>query len=112
MQRRAGVTVIALAVLGSAAVAALGATGRFSSKAEIQRAAWRDTPVSTSSTQWARIPGLAFRGTRDICAHGEVSAAVSLALTGGPVLVRVMLQNAAVALPMRPGRARFAPGPG
>ncbi|MDQ3890494.1 MAG: hypothetical protein M3312_08085 [Actinomycetota bacterium] len=90
----------------------MAATGRLGSRVDRQRAAWRTTAVSTSSTTWHTIPGLAFAGTRPICATGEVSVSVNLNLDGAPVLVRVRMANAAVVLSLRPGRARFVPGPG
>jgi hypothetical protein len=105
------VLLVALVAAAIVAVAvAIAATGQLGSQVDHQRAAWRDTPVSTSSASWQTIPGLSFTGANRVCAHNEVSADVSLTLQGAPVYVRVLIGNAAVDLVMKPGPARFIPG--
>jgi hypothetical protein len=105
------VLVVALVAAAIVAVAvAIAATGQLGSQVDHQRAVWRDTPVSTSSTSWQTIPGLSFAGTNRVCAHNEVSAQVSLTLQGATVFVRVLLGNAAVDRVMNPPVARFVPG--
>jgi hypothetical protein len=104
---RRRITILALFLVAAAIpLSVLAATtGSLTSQLDRQRAKWRTGSVSTASTAWTTIPGLRFLR---VCAHNEVSATVSVTLSGGPALVRVLMGTGAL-LPMHPGPARFVP---
>lgn len=63
----------------------------------------RSTRISTSSTSWADVPGL---DDLLICAQNEVSASLSVGLDGGPVGVRIEMDDTTI---LEPGPVRFDP---
>jgi hypothetical protein len=106
-----------LVLVGAAAVAvavplALAAgSGRAGGDLDRQAAAWRTTPVSTSSTTWRTLPRLSFTSTASrsntICALHELSVSLSATLRGAPVQFRVLMDGGPI---LNPGPARFVPG--
>lgn len=97
----AGVVVLAAAV----PLAVLAARGSFSGNLDLQKARWTTNAVSTSSTQWRNLPGLA---RLPACTLNEVSATLSVTVGGAPVNFRAVIDGVPEA-PMRPGTARFDP---
>jgi len=97
-----------LLVVGVMAVVAfvpftiLAATGVFGGALDRQRAKWTTTRVTTSSTEWRNVPGLAL--TR--CTLNQVTAMLSVTVRGAPVRFRVKIDDAAT---MEPLAARFVP---
>src|SRR4029078_12796658 len=71
-------------------VAVLAGHGTGSSPLDSQTFSFRDTPLSTASTNWKDVPGLG----GIVCAAGEVSASLSVTLSGAPVDVRVQVDKA------------------
>jgi hypothetical protein len=103
-------TVVALVVVGlvvSVPLTVIAVTVRNGSRVDRQRSAVRSTPTSTSSTEWVDVPGL--KGL-DVCAKGQMSATVSLELTGAPVDVRVQFDD--IPLPLKPRFAHVDPNGG
>jgi hypothetical protein len=95
---------VVVALLAATPMAVLAARGVFGGKLEYQSAAWTTTAVTTSSTEWRNVPGLAL--TR--CSLHQVTAMVSVTVSGAPALFRVVIDGVPEA-PMKPGWARFVP---
>jgi hypothetical protein len=91
------VTAVAIPVAVWAAVA-----NRYDGNLDAQRARYRTTSLSTSSTAWHNVPVLSV----DICALNEVSATLSINLSGGRARFRVVGEQGNV---IKPGPAEFAP---
>jgi hypothetical protein len=87
----------AVGLLVAVPVAVLAVTGGFEGALDRQTAVFRSDPVSTSSRDWTDIPGL---GPVVICAINEVSATVSVSVTGAPVSIRVQMDSAPVLQPV------------
>ena len=102
--RKLAVIGAAAALVAAAPVAVLAARGTFGGELEYQSAAWTTTAVTTSGTEWRNVPGLAL--TR--CSLRQVTAMVSVTVSGAPVLFRVVIDGVPEA-PMQPGSARFVP---
>jgi hypothetical protein len=83
-------------------LAVLAASDRFNGAAERQSARWTARGVSTSSTAWRNVPGLAL--TR--CTLNQVTLMLSVNVEGAPVRFRVKIDDAAT---MKPTSARFVP---
>jgi hypothetical protein len=96
----AGVAVVLVAV----PAAVLAASGVFGSALDRQAARWTTTSATTSSTNWRNVPRLSL--TR--CTLNQVTAMVSVTVSGAPVQFRVVIDGVPEA-PMRPGAARFVP---
>jgi hypothetical protein len=103
-RRRILVVVGVVAVAVGVALGVLAATGEMSGDLDRQAARWRTTPITTSSTEWENVPGLA----RTRCTRDQVTAMVSVTVEGGPVAFRVVPDGVPEA-PFRPGSARFVP---
>jgi hypothetical protein len=91
-------------LLAATPVAVLAARGVFGGELERQSAVWTTTAATTSGTAWVNVPGLAL--TR--CSDNQVTAMVSVTVSGAPVLFRVVIDGVPEA-PMKPGSARFVP---
>lgn len=102
--RKALVAGAVVALLAVTPVAVLAARGVFGGALERQSASWTTTAVTASGTAWRNVPGLAL--TR--CSDNQVTAMVSVTVSGAPVLFRVVIDGVPEA-PMRPGSARFVP---
>jgi hypothetical protein len=105
--RRSLVVLGVVALVAATPVAVLAARGVLGGELERQSARWTTTPATTSSTAWRNVPGLAL--TR--CTLHQVTAMVSVTVTGAPVLFRAVIDGVPEA-PMRPGMARFVPNGG
>ena len=104
MMRRSLVVLGLVVLLAAVPVVVLAANGVFGGALERQSARWTTTSVSTSSTTWRNVPGLAL--TR--CTLNQVTATVSVTVRGAPILLRVVIDGVPEA-PMKPGAARFVP---
>ena len=91
-------------LLAATPVAVLAARGVFGGELERQSAVWTTTAATTSGIAWRNVPGLAL--TR--CSDNQVTAMVSVTVSGAPVLFRVVIDGVPEA-PMKPGSARFVP---
>jgi hypothetical protein len=91
------VTAVAIPVAVWAAVA-----NRYDGNLDRQRARYRTTSLTTSSTAWHSVPMLSVT----ICAINEVSATVSVNLSGARARFRVVGEQGNV---IKPGPADFAP---
>ncbi len=91
-------------LLAATPVAVLAARGVFGGELERQSAVWTTTAATASGTAWRNVPGLAL--TR--CSDNQVTAMVSVTVSGAPVLFRVVIDGVPEA-PMQPGSARFVP---
>lgn len=94
-----------LVVLIAAPLAVFAASGLTSGTADRQFAKWTTNKASTSSTAWHDVPGLS---RLTACTLHEVSANLSVTVSGAPVRFRVIIDTPEG--PMRPGNARFVPG--
>jgi hypothetical protein len=105
-------SVLVLAVAAAVPLALAATSGRVGSQIDRQRAAWKTSPISTSSTGWRTIPRLSFTasGTANhtLCARHAVSVVLRVDLRGAPVRFRVLMDSAPA---FQPGPARFVPGP-
>jgi hypothetical protein len=106
--RKRPIVVIAFVVgiLVAVPVAVMAVSGGFEGALDRQSARFRSDPVSTSSTEWTDIPGLA---PITVCAINEVSATVSVSINGAPVSIRVQVDGGGV---LQPVVAFFDPASG
>jgi hypothetical protein len=102
---RRSLALVAVAIVAAAVpVGVLAATGVFDGELDRQRAKWTTTRATTSSRAWTNVPGLGI--TR--CTRSQVTALLSVTVSGGPVRFRVIVDGVPEA-PLRPGSARFVP---
>jgi hypothetical protein len=100
---RKWVVLLALVAAVTVPVAVWAAvTGRYDGNVDRQRAKFRTDAVTTSSTAWHNVPELGVT----ICSINEVSATVSVTLSGARARFRVLREGSTV---IRPGPAEFAP---
>ena len=85
------------------AAVAVAASGSAHSGLNQQAAKWTTTTASTSSTTFHTIPGLS---GLNICALHQVTAALSVELTGAPARFQVQIDSGAT---MHPGTVQFNP---
>jgi len=78
-------------------------SGRFSSSLDLQASKWATTSATTSSTKFTRIPSLS---GLNICALHQVTAALSVELTGAPASFQIHVDSGPI---MQPGVIRFVP---
>ena len=104
--RRRWIVALALAVLvaiaAPLAVWALVTSGTYNGNLDRQRAKFRRGALTISGTAWHDIPVLSVR----ICAVHEVSATLSVTLSGSRAFFRVVGEQGNV---IQPGAANFAP---
>ena len=93
-----------LAALAAVPAVVLAASGVFGGSLDRQSARWTTTSATTSSTKFRNVPRLAL--TR--CTLNQVTADVSVTVSGGPVQFRAIIDGVPEA-PMKPGVARFVP---
>jgi hypothetical protein len=103
-RRRSLVFLAVLVLLAAVPVGVLAATGGFDGAVERQSARWTTNAVTTSSTAWRNVPGL----TLTRCTRNQVTAMLSVTVTGAPVHFRAVIDDVPEA-PMMPGQARFVP---
>jgi hypothetical protein len=103
-KRRSLVFVSVLLLLAAVPMAVLAATGTFNGALERQSARWTTTVATTSGNAWSNVPGLSLMR----CTRGQVTAMLSVTVSGAPVRFRALIDGVAEA-PMRPGSARFVP---
>jgi hypothetical protein len=104
MRRGPLVFLAVLLLLAAVPVAVLAATGTFNGELQRQSARWRNSPTTTSSTAWRNVPAL----TLTRCTRGQVTAMLSVTVSGAPVRFRGVIDGVPEA-PMMPGSARFVP---
>jgi hypothetical protein len=104
LRRRSLLFLGVVLLLAVGPVALLAATGTFNGALERQSARWTTTDAATSRTAWRNVPGLSL--TR--CTRGQVTAMLSVRVSGGPVRFRGVIDGVPEA-PMKPGPARFVP---
>jgi hypothetical protein len=101
---------LALAIAVAVPVALAATSGRSGGLLDRQQAAWKTSPISTSSSDWETLPRLSFVSSgstsHTLCARHELSVSLSANLRGAPVLFRVVLDGGAI---LEPGPARFVP---
>jgi hypothetical protein len=103
MRRKWVVLLVLLAAVAvPVAVWAAITSGRYDGNLDRQRAKFRKTTITTSSTVWHSVPVL----NVTICAINEVSVTLSVNLTGGRARFRVVGEQGNV---IQPGAAEFAP---
>jgi hypothetical protein len=94
--------VLAAAVVVPVAVWAAVTSGTYAGNLDAQRAKFRATAITTTSTTWHNVPGLSVA----FCAINEVSATLSVNLSGGRARFRILGEQGNV---IQPGPAEFAP---
>jgi hypothetical protein len=102
--RKLSVVLGGIVVLIAIPAVVLAASGVFGGALDRQSARFTTTSATTSSTNWRNVPKLAL--TR--CTLDQVTASVSVTVSGGPVQFRVII-DAVPEAPMQPGAARFVP---
>jgi hypothetical protein len=95
--------IVLLLVLAPMAVVA-ATNHNFHGAAERQSAKWTANTATISGTSWHNVPGLGMNR----CTVNEVSEAVTLTVSGGPVRFRGVIDGVPEA-PMKPGVVRFVP---
>ena len=94
-------------VVVAGAWAVLADTGGGRTPVSCMNTTWRTSPVSTSSTHWAAVPGFASHPVSIFPIAVNVSAQVS----GAPVQFRILSTNVGdVTTVSKPGATRFVPG--
>jgi hypothetical protein len=100
--RRFGIVAALTVVVVSVPLVVLAARSPLRSRVDHQRGVARRGPVSSSSRSWRTAPGLHL----NVCSKKEVSATLSVTVTGAPVQFRLL----ADAVPaVAPGRVFFNP---
>jgi hypothetical protein len=94
----------AVALLVAIPAAVIAANGVFGGALDRQAGAWTTTSASTSSTDWRNVPRLKLSR----CTRNQVTAMLSVTLSGAPVQFRAIIDGVPEA-PMQPGTARFDP---
>jgi hypothetical protein len=102
--RKRSATIGAVVILAATPAAVLAATGVFGSDLDHQSARWTTTAATTSSKNWRNVPRLVLVR----CTLHQVTASVSVTVSGAPVEFRVIIDGVPEA-PMKPGPARFVP---
>jgi len=104
--RRLLVLVVAVALVGGVAWVAVAATSRGRTPVNCMDTVWSTTAVSTSSRDFAAVPGF----TDDPSAIYPISINVSALVSGAQVEFRLLSTNAgAQTHPSKPGATRFVP---
>jgi hypothetical protein len=70
---------------------------------DLQASKWTTTPVTTSSTKFTPIPALS---GLNICALNQVTASLSVELSGDPAIFQVHVDNGPI---MPPGKIKLVP---
>jgi hypothetical protein len=105
MLRKLPLLVVSVTLVAGAGIA-FAATNVHTSHANCLDTLWRTTPVSTSSTTFTEVPGLADSPSSIFAMTVAVSAQVS----GAPVEFRVRSTNVGdQTVTSKPGRVRFVP---
>jgi hypothetical protein len=94
--------VLVAAVAVPVAVWAAVTSGTYEGNLDAQRAKFRNTAITTTSTTWHTVPVLSV----NFCAINEVSATLSVNLSGGRARFRILGEQGNV---IQPGPAEFAP---
>jgi hypothetical protein len=84
--RKVGIVVGLAAAFVAIPLVVLAARSSMTSRVDHQKGIVHLGKVSTSTTSWRRAPGLAL----NVCSKKEVSATLSVTVTGGPVQFRVL----------------------
>jgi hypothetical protein len=102
--RRKWLVLLALLVAVAVPVGVWAAvtSGRYDGNLDRQRAKFRKTTITTSGTAWHNVPVLVV----NICAINEISATLSVNLTGSRARFRIVGEQGNV---IQPGAAEFAP---
>jgi hypothetical protein len=109
VMRKVLIVGLVLAFVAAVPTAVLAASGRvrssggFSSSLDLQASKWTTASATTSSTAFAPIPGLS---GLNICALNQVTAALSVELSGAPASFQIHVDGGPI---MPPGRIRFVP---
>jgi hypothetical protein len=96
--------IVGVAALAAIPAVVLAASGAFNGSLDRQSARWTTTSATTSSTTFKNVPKL----TLTRCTLNQVTANVSVNVSGGPVEFRAIIDGVPEA-PMKPGTARFVP---
>ena len=105
--RKLIVVVTSMALVVGVAWAVMAETAGGRTPLKCMDTVWRTDPVSTSSNQWAKVPGFARRPSAIFPIAINVSAVVS----GAPVEFRILSTNiGGQTFVSKPGKTRFVPG--
>ena len=106
-KRVAAAGACAAAVVVTVPVAAVAVVGDFAGQVNRQALTFRTHAVATQSTTFRPLPAI----SPLTCSRGPVAVTVSMRLTGGPVGLRVLVDNVSEGAGiLRPGAVRFRPG--
>ena len=95
--RRVGVVAVISAVLIAVPFVVLAARQSMFSRVDHQKGVVRSGRASTSSTTWRNAPDLRLK----VCSKNEVSATLSVTLTGAPVQFRILADDTPAVSPTR-----------
>jgi hypothetical protein len=101
--RRVLIIAAVLGVLIGVPLAAMAASGGSSSSLDLQTSQWTTTAAATSSSRFQAIPELS---GSNICAVNQVTATLSVELSGAPAGFQIRVDGGPV---MQPGAVRFIP---
>jgi hypothetical protein len=105
--RKAMIVLGVVALVGGTSWAVMAATGSGRTPVNCMDTVWSTSPASTSSTQWAVVPGF----QRAPFAALPVAINVSALVSGPPVEFRILSTNiGGQTLVSKPGPTRFVPG--
>ena len=108
IMRKSLIVLSLLLLLVAVPAVVIAAGGILSSDVNRQKARWTSTAVSTSSTAWRDVPGLASLSADTI---NEVGATLTVTVQGAPVRFRVVIDGTPEAR-MHPASVRFVPSGG
>jgi hypothetical protein len=100
--RRIGVVAVVTTALVAVPLVVLAARDSMSSRVDHQKGVVRSGRASTSSTSWRDAPGLRL----NVCSKKEVSATLSVTVTGAPVQFRILADDVPT---VSPGKVYFDP---
>jgi hypothetical protein len=101
--RRGLIIVTAVAFVVGVPLAAMAASGGVNSSLDLQTSQWTTTAAATSSSRFQSIPELS---GSNICAANQVTATLSVELSGAPAGFQIRVDSGSV---MQPGSVRFIP---
>src|SRR5437867_940325 len=105
--RKLIVAITTMALVAGSAWAVVAQTGSGRTALDCMDTVWQTTPVSTTSTHWAPVPG--FRA--DPVAILPIAINVSALVSGAPVRFRILSTNVGgQTFVSEPGATRFVPG--
>ena len=90
MLKKSATVALLIAAMVAIPLSVLALTNGHSSRVDLQTNVRRSKEVTTSSTRWRNVPGLV---DARVCAQGQVTAMLSVNVSGGVVAFRVLYED-------------------